>query len=151
LRRRRGVSFQRILTPNLKRLSRIKLAGQEIGSPSVLMFQVPMGVGVAVRMGQPHMGRDFSRAHRAKMMSGYLQCACSASFQNLQLWLQKQQGRKPALLCVAHLLTVMNDSPLLPHAGGQEKLWGLCKWLQAKTGRLFQATGRRKKSSLPID
>lgn len=46
-------------------------------------------------------------------MNGYLQCACSAAFQDLQLELQEQQGRKPALLCAAYLLTVINDA-LLP-------------------------------------
>lgn len=44
---------------------------------------------------------------------------------------------------------------LPPCAGGHWKLWGLYKWLQAKTDGLRQAIGGRKKrcptSSLPID
>lgn len=48
------------------------------------------------------------------MMNGYLQCACSASFQDLQLLLQEQQGRKPSLLRTAHLLTVTDDPTPAP-------------------------------------
>lgn len=58
------------------------------------------------------------------MMNGYLRCACSASFQDLQLLLPEQQGRKPSLLRTAHLLTVTDDSHSCPtqeargHYGG---------------------------------
>lgn len=102
-----------------------------------------------MRPGQHHVESGLSRAHRATMMNGYLRCACSASFQDLQLLLQEQRERKPSLLCAAHLPTVMNGRPSCPMQAAGGKLWGLYKWLVAKTDRLCQAPGKRRKRGAP--
>lgn len=60
--------------------------------------------------------------HSSAMMNGCLQCACYASFQDLQPLLQEQREVRADLLRTARLLTVTNGSvfPKCTHATGAE-------------------------------
>lgn len=62
------------------------------------------------------------REHSSTVMNGCLQCACYASFQDLQLSLQEEREVRADLLCTARLLTVTNGSafPKRTHATGAE-------------------------------
>lgn len=74
------MSFQSSLTPNLNRLCGVRIGWVRLQAPK--MSHVP---GAEVRAAQRLFGRGLFRAPGAQMMNGYLQCACSASFQDLQL------------------------------------------------------------------
>lgn len=74
-----------------------------------------------------------------------MQCACSASFQDLQLLLQEQQGGEPSLPWAAHLLTVMNGShscPLREARGSSRSLQMVAR--QKQTG-FVRPLGRERK------
>lgn len=95
------------------------------------------GAGALGSLGQHPVESGLCLAPRATVMNGYLQCAGSASFQDLQLLQQEQQeqqGREPSLLRAAHLLTVTNGSRSLPRAGAQGKLCGSLQ-MAASQGR----------------
>lgn len=108
-----------------------------------------------MRPGQHHVESGLSLAHTARMMNGYLQCACSASFQDLQLLLQEQQGRKPSLLCAAHLLTVMNGSHSCPMQEARGSYGVFTNGGEPRQTGFVRPLGRGRKETqtvlLPID